>query len=245
MKIVHNIDLIGRASYGLGTVCEALAVNQKRLGHNVEIWATESASTANQIDPLLRESIRYFHSIIPHFYLSTDQILAAKQQDSIEIMHQHGVWTAKSLTTLEAAKRGATTVISPHGSFQNWALKKSKLKKAVARLLYENKNFDSANGFHAVSESEAQEIRNLGVDSPIAVIPNGISTNWINDPATGTSFRRKFDIPSNVRILLYLSRITPKKGIPLMLEALKNINIDRDSWQIIIAGVTNSIIWKS
>ena len=68
---------------------------------------------------------------------------------------------------------------------------------------------------------EARELRRFGLKNPIAVVPNGISAEWLWSAGEAQRFRDTFEIAPGARILLFLSRITPKKGLPLLLESIK------------------------
>ena len=153
------------------------------------------------------------------------------------IVHQHGIWIGLSRTTnIMREKNGASTVLTPHGSLQGWALKKSPWKKKLAVALYEGSNFKNASCFHAVSEPEVSDIRNFGLINPVAVIPNGISQQWLDSAGNAESFRKSFEISSGRRILLFLSRITPKKGLPMLLQSIHALKKDFSDWVLVIAG---------
>jgi poly(glycerol-phosphate) alpha-glucosyltransferase len=131
-------------------------------------------------------------------------------------------------------------VIAPHGSLSAWALRHSRWKKALALAAYERSNLQSASCLHALSQPEAQEFRNFGLTNPIAVVPNGISAEWLCSAGDAQRFRHAFAVASGPRILLFLSRITPKKGLPLLLESIKANAQAFAGWVLLIAGVDES-----
>jgi poly(glycerol-phosphate) alpha-glucosyltransferase len=128
-------------------------------------------------------------------------------------------------------------VIAPHGSLSPWALRRSRWKKALALAAYERSNLRNASCLHALSLVEAQEFRDFGLDNPIAVVPNGISAEWLCSVGDAQRFRRTFAVASGARILLFLSRITPKKGLPLLIESIKTNAQAFAGWVLLIAGV--------
>jgi glycosyltransferase involved in cell wall biosynthesis len=128
------------------------------------------------------------------------------------------------------------TVLAPHGSLEKWALKKSWWKKQIALRLYEGRNLRNANCLHACSEQEVAGIRDYGLKNAIAVIPNGISDSWLSSSGSGDEFREQFKLPKEKRIMLFLSRITPIKGLPMLIEALNLIRQYLDNWLLVIAG---------
>jgi len=90
---------------------------------------------------------------------------------------------------------------------------------------------------HALSQTEALEFRNFGLNNPIAVVPNGISAEWLRSTGDAMRFRHMFAVASEVRILLFLSRITPKKGLPMLLESINANAKAFAGWTLMIAGV--------
>ena len=74
--------------------------------------------------------------------------------------------------------------------------------------------------------------------SPICVVPNGI------DVPTAASPARVAGVPSDARILLYLGRINPKKGLPLLLESFGSSDclaaVRTHNWHIVIGGAHGS-----
>jgi glycosyltransferase involved in cell wall biosynthesis len=116
------------------------------------------------------------------------------------------------------------------------ALKRSSWKKWIAALLYEAHNLRQAACLHATSDVEAASFRAYGLQNPIALIPLGISPNWLEGVGDGARFCRKNAIPGDTRIMLFLSRIHPIKGLPLLLEALARIRSLLDGWHLAIVG---------
>ena len=76
----------------------------------------------------------------------------------------------------------------------------------------------------------------FGLKNPIAVIPNGIDADWLDVQGDAQAFRSQYGIPGDKRILLFLSRVTPKKGLPLLIEALVTIREQLTDWHLVIAG---------
>jgi glycosyltransferase involved in cell wall biosynthesis len=110
-----------------------------------------------------------------------------------------------------------------------WSLEQGAWKKKAAWWLYQKRDLQSAEVVIATAEQEAQNIRALGVDGPIAVVPNGVDRpdslpSVDNDTSDGREQRR----------LLFLSRIHQKKGLLNLVEAWERLR--PDGWEVIIAG---------
>ena len=243
LKILHNVTSVGMSSYGLGQISVNLARAQFKHEHEVQVWCQSKkeeilwASNSNDF-PL--ELIRGFKLFGPKkflFSLEMNNELKKIKKDQFNIVHQHGIWGFNSCLTHKCSNDlGIQTVIAPHGSLSQYALNISKLKKKIALNTYERNNLKLASCLHATSEYEISDFRNFGLKNPIAYIENGIQERCISIVGNGDEFRELNEIPKNKRILLYLSRITQKKGLLMLVNTIKSIENDFTEWQLIIAG---------
>jgi glycosyltransferase involved in cell wall biosynthesis len=88
-----------------------------------------------------------------------------------------------------------------------------------------------AAGFIAVSESEKMRMEKFGLpQTKIEVIPNGIT---LMKPAVPGDFRKKWNVNSDKKIVLFLGRITAQKGIQYLVEAFQYFT---ESAVLVIAG---------
>jgi glycosyltransferase involved in cell wall biosynthesis len=129
------------------------------------------------------------------------------------------------------------TVIAAHGSLDTWPLQRSSWKKQMALVAYERKNLRRASCLHALSTREYYNYREFGLRNPVAVIPNGISEEWIDAAANPEAFKNRFGIGRDCKVMLFLSRITPKKGLPMLIEAAANLRAELRDWVVVIAGI--------
>lgn len=151
------------------------------------------------------------------------------------VLHLHGLWLAISRDCLNVSeKRRAARIISPHGMLDPWALKQGTLRKRLAGFLFEWRNLGQARCLHALGDSEYRSLRALGFKVPIAVIPNGVDLPIerpdVDDPLPSWRGRR---------VMLFLGRLHPKKGLLPLLEAWKRASID-SAWGLVIAGPDDS-----
>ena len=152
------------------------------------------------------------------------------------LLHQHGLWQYPSLAVLRwGRKTHQPTVISPHGMLDPWAVRNSAWRKRIVGWAYEYQNLRSAKCLHALADSEYQSMRAFGLRNPVAIIPNGVDipheSELTSDPPAS--------IPSDwqgQRLLLFLSRIHPKKGIMPLLEAWSRLGKQKQNWRLAIIG---------
>ncbi|MDB4417465.1 glycosyltransferase [bacterium] len=121
--------------------------------------------------------------------------------------------------------------IHPFGRFESFKScgiprANRKWKKRPIWAALERRNLAGASLIHATSPQEAHSVRARGITTPIAVIPNGVH---LPDTAAIASQRH-----NERRTALFMSRLHPKKGLPMLLEAWARV-LPLD-WRLVIAG---------
>jgi glycosyltransferase involved in cell wall biosynthesis len=232
---------VGPGSFGLGPVALNLAREQNFLESNAKIWCLDSENDrqwASESSGLPASKIRRFNTTGPRMLsLSLEMERAAFDAEYVSVVHQHALWTGLSRVTATFSKKHKIpTVISPHGSLEKWALNKSWWKKQLALAFYERNNLRKASCLHACSEQEIAGFRDFGLTHPVAVIPNGIGAGWLDSSGDAAAFRALYNLPQDKRIMLFLSRITPVKGLPMLIHALNAVRHDFNDWLLVIAG---------
>jgi len=242
LNIVHLISNVGQGSFGLGPVALNLAREQEVQGNRATVWSLDGEADrqwAAESSGLNISRIRCFSQSVPHLLRWSREMerMAIADAANISIVHFHALWTGMSRIPNQLRSRHAIpTVVTPHGALQKWALKKSRWKKEIALALYDRANLNNAACFHAVGENEIADIRDFGLKNPIAVIPNGIPNDWLVSSGDGAAFRQQHGIAADRRVLLFLSRITPKKGLPMLLDAMEGLRPALASWILVLAG---------
>jgi len=144
-----------------------------------------------------------------------------------DIIHDHGLWMATNHVTAAVARRlELPLVVSPRGMLEPWARKHHGWKKRLAWWLYQRRDLRVAAALHATSQMEADSLRALGLGQPVAVIPNGVAL----PPPEVLGAERA----AGPRTALFLSRIHPKKGLLVLVEAWAEAR--PDGWQVVVAG---------
>jgi glycosyltransferase involved in cell wall biosynthesis len=142
------------------------------------------------------------------------------------VVHASGLWDAASIGCwLAPVDDEVPLVLSPRGMLEPWAMQYHCWRKRVARMIWQDNVLKRVSMFHATSQGELMSIRQLGLRQPVAVIPNGIVDQFTRVHPRNTG---------QVRRCVFLSRLHPKKGIPLLLEAWQAAQ--PAGWELVIAG---------
>jgi glycosyltransferase involved in cell wall biosynthesis len=106
-----------------------------------------------------------------------------------------------------------------------WAIAHKRWKKAVAWQLYQKQILNRCQGLHGTSDREVAQFRKLGIEVPAEVIPWGV-----NLPSESV-FKAS---PSATKTALFVGRIYPVKGLPLLVEAWSRVC--PQGWKMLLMG---------
>lgn len=142
------------------------------------------------------------------------------------VIHVHGLWTPWLHRAQAWARREEILVVlSPHGMLAPWAMAHKRWKKIVPWLLYQRGDVRRAALIHTTAAQETQWVRNLGFRNPTAEVPLG--TGLPAEPAT-------HDGPA--KVLLFVGRIYPVKGLDLLLRAWALAKGRLADWHLLLVG---------
>jgi glycosyltransferase involved in cell wall biosynthesis len=173
----------------------------------------------------------------PAFFAYAPGLVRQMMGADLDLVHLHGLWMHTSAATLAFTRKTRKPhLISPHGMLDPWALENSGWKKRLAATFFEDANLESAACLHALNPAEEKAMRDYGFAGPICVIPNGIDVPAVADDVPRSMPWWTKTAPE-IKTLLYLGRIHPKKGLPNLLKAWSRLDGDiRKGWRMVIAG---------
>jgi len=121
------------------------------------------------------------------------------------------------------------------GQLSPWALAQSSLKKQIYTFLIERHNLNQAAAIHCTSTGEVEDVTNFGIQTPKINLPLGVvPPTWL--PAAKQQLREIYQIPPHIPIVLFFSRLHPKKRPDLLLEALSSLANENYDFHLILAG---------
>lgn len=231
MKTAFVTDRISRHAGGLFDACGRLAQELKRHGEEVRAFGVADADGRNDSRQWSPVPV---HLAEPKGWrtLAWAPQMAAELADfSPDVVHTHGLWNYPSwLAARWRARSGKPEVIHPHGMLDPWALKNGRWKKDAALALFERAHLEKASCIRALCAPEREAIRALGLKVPVCVIPNGMDL-----PQAEAGHKAE---AAAEKVLLYLGRLHPKKGLPELLKAWAQLGATKANagWRLVIAG---------
>lgn len=218
MIVLHIISSIDISSGGPSRSVPQTCLELAKLGVNVEII---TQVTENPVIIPKNKKLKVSYKSINELYIFGSNL----NKDRVDLIHIQHIWTPYvNVMAYWARKKNIPYLITPRGMLEPWILERNSWKKKIALFLYQSKALHKANHIHATAQLEANNIRKIGLPNPITIIPNGINLSEVKSIKSNYGSKK----------MIFLSRIHPKKGIELLLEAWRNINTQ--NWILEIAG---------
>jgi poly(glycerol-phosphate) alpha-glucosyltransferase len=230
-------ELSWRRMAGVWGTVSALAGALCRAGVDCRVLGLEDPAAPDEV-PGLPFPATACRTLGPRAFGYAPDLLPALRAAEPDLVHLHGLWTWPSRAALlwsEARRR--PRLVSPHGMLEPWALRRSAWKKRLVRLLFEDRNLVGAACLHAANAAELASIRAFGLKNPVAVVPNAVA---LPPAGAGTAppapaWRR--ELPEGARVLLFLGRLHPKKGVVELIEAWGRLGAAQcQPWHLVLAG---------
>lgn len=220
MRILHVVPTyLPARRYGgpiiaVHGLCKALTTR----GHTVDVFTTnvdgEGTLDVPTNTPVTLDGVHvhYFASSFRRLYFSKEMGAALRQRvGEYDVVHSHAVYLWPGvLAARNAAKARVPYVISPRGMLVPELIRqKNRLAKTLWLQLIERRGLARASAIHFTSQLEWDEAKRVGLPlpSPI-VIPNGIDL----EPRPA--------VPRDVHTLVFLGRVSWKKGLDRVIAAL-------------------------
>ena len=220
MKVIHYIASIDKSG---GGTTEYMRLLSKVFRNETSL----SIATGISKNPIIIEGVpvKFFNNNILRWFSLIKEFRTFLQNEKPDIVHINGIWSPQNWGFQKVAQElNIKVVMSPHGMLEPWIVQHNPLKKKVALFLFQNKAIKKANHIHATAQMEKDSIRKLGFLNKITIIPNGIDLSEIKSTKEHYGTHK----------MVFLSRIHPKKGIEILLEAWRNC--DTKGWTLEIAG---------
>ncbi|MDB9518301.1 glycosyltransferase [Roseofilum reptotaenium CS-1145] len=254
LNILHVIPSVsplrGGPSYAVINMVKAL----RKQGINAEIATTDdNGATGQPLDVPLGKRTDY-QGVPIYFFPAGSSSGASLTQDrgflfswpltqwlwkhiqDYDLIHTHYLFSYASTCAAVIAKYHKTPYIRRTiGQLSPWALAQSRGKKQLYSLLIERHNLNQAAAIHCTSDGEALDVRNYGITAPTVTISLGVEIPEIQ-PDAKAELRKKYDIPLDAPIILFLSRLHYKKRPDLLIEALHQVKSKHPNIYLLLAG---------
>jgi glycosyltransferase involved in cell wall biosynthesis len=247
MRILHIIPSISSLRGGPSQAVLEMVKALQKCGVNAEILTTNDDGYSLLDVPLCERVIYgdvpvwFFPRFSPNYYPIREFAFSWEFTQWLwrniqyyELLHVHAIFSYCSTVAMAIARlRNIPYIVRPLGQLCQWSLQQSAAKKSLYLNVIERKNINQSASLHLTSNAEKQEIEQLNLECKNFVIPHGLALPGII-PNASQLLREYFQLSSKEPIILFLSRIHPKKGLEYLIQALAQIKDKK--FTLIIAG---------
>lgn len=220
---------------GIPRVVYELSRELVRQGHDVTVYTTdvldrekryEVKGGAIEVDGVKTHYLKNLSNRLAYDFqiylpMGLNSLVESTIQD-FDIIHLHGHrHFLNNIVHRHAMRFKKPYILSGHGTVLR--IERRVAAKRVFDTFFGRQILMDADHFIAVSGNEVKQYQEMGIDrEKVSVIYNGIDISAFDGlPAKG-SFRRKYNLQDK-KVILYLGKITPRKGIDFLIRAASRV----------------------
>lgn len=245
LRVLHVIPSIGPLRGGPSVAMRALARALARAGVDVHVATTDDDGPGRLTVPLGRpvdeDGATHWYFRRQTRFFTTSWALTrwlAGHVAGYDLVHIHALFSYAAVpASVLGRKRGVPYIVRPLGTLNRFGMetRRPRLKRLSYRLI-ERRILAGAARVHYTSEAERSEAAALGAPGRAVVIPHGIELEDFQRLAPRGWIRRRAPHLAGRTIILFLSRIDPKKGLDLLLPAFARLRAQQPDVALVIAG---------
>ncbi|MEO6437150.1 MAG: glycosyltransferase [Tepidisphaeraceae bacterium] len=229
MRILHVISGLDPENGGPTFALIGLAEAQARAGLDVSVLATWQITSGFPLAERLRSNGVPVTLVGPAIgKLSRHADLAGATDRAVavaDVVHIHALWEqVQQDAAVAARRRGVPYVVTPHGMLSPWSLSQGKWLNRWGKQLYLSMrlrpNLDAAAAIHFTTTTERDLVAPLRLRAPAIVEPVGIDFAEFETLPERGAFRAAFPQLGDRPIVLFLSRLSPQKGLDRLIPAI-------------------------
>lgn len=241
MNIAHIIGNFSPEFGGPPVSLRNYVIGQQKRGHALRLYALEGYRGMSPAFRLPTPIEQFVAPVAAPERLGASKGLRQRifSDPPADVYHLHGIWMRAMYYGAERARRARRPyLIEINGALDPLELAIKPWRKRIARWLYQDRMLHDAACIHVNSEREAVHLRALGFQRPLVVIPAGFNVEEAtahlavarqSPPAWGRQLEGR-------RVLLYLARVFPDKGIDDLITAWAGLASRHPDWDVVVVG---------
>ncbi|MEL6495731.1 MAG: glycosyltransferase [Cyanobacteria bacterium J06623_7] len=249
MKVLHVIPSLSPALGGPTQVALQTVKALRTQGIEAEIVTTNhnraTLADLSSTTPVEYEDVPVWFlpvtSTLKEYFFSTRLTKWLwKHTANYDLLDNHYLFSyAPTCAAAIARRQKIPYTVRTQGQLTPWALKQSRWKKRLYTLAIEYHNLHQAAAIHCTTQQEAIDLRNFGIITPAITLPLGIELTTPIPDAT-RKLREQFEIPCDRQIILFLSRLHPKKRPDMLIKAFQQLADSNPLYHLVMAGSGDS-----
>jgi len=237
LRVIHVIPGVWEHTGGPAEVVPRLCQGLVAKGCKVTLMTLDGRHSQSALASMRAGVDLRSYPVLGRFGLWYSPALAkdlAVMSPSADIIHIHGMWLYPNWIAGNVALSHKTPfIVTPHGLLGFSHRRRSRLKKALAWHMCDKHYIRRASCIHLFSRFEVPAVRSLRITAPIGVIPNGVDIWSLPEPC---NFVQRYPELANKKLVLFLGRVHPTKGIYDLIDAWAELAVKYTDWHLVIVG---------
>lgn len=250
MRILHVLPLITARAGGpvafategaealapLGVKATLFSTN---LGHSPSAGARRPVDASELPENADRLDLHLFSVSAPHRMAYSPRMATrlAEVVADYDLVHIHSLWLFPQFAAQRVARRRSVPyVVSPHGALDPYLRQRGRMRKAVTDAFWQNRMLRDAALLHITTVEEGELIADIAPTTPRHTVPVGVWTDRMHREGDGARFRARFLGGSRAEVVLFLGRLTYKKGLDLLIRSFAHVAQSAKDCLLVIAG---------
>ncbi len=249
MKILMIIPAIGPVYGGTSKTVVELSQALGTRGVDVDI-VTTNANGTNILNVPLKSwveqksyRIQYFPYWRPAKEYKLSGVLTQwlfQHVSDYDLVHVNALFCYPNLIAyLSCLYHQIPYIVAPHGMLEPWALAHKANKKLWYYRLIEKPALNRASAIQMLAMPELENVKPLQLRATTFILPNGINRDDFERLADADIFFQKFPETRGKKVILFLGRIDPKKGLDLLAPAFASVQQQFPNTYLVVAGPDN------
>jgi glycosyltransferase involved in cell wall biosynthesis len=239
MKILHVLPSLAYEWGGPPRYVVALTEILAKKGINVSVFASTDRDAVNRKIEGVEVKLfpKGFFSKLWTSYSPTLARALAQETTDFDLVHIHELWNYPNFAAYLAAKRSKKPfIVSIHGQLDPWCLDHKAVRKKIYASLIQKKILREAAGVQTMTEKGVRNISNIINTDNVFLVPNGLNKEVYENIPEGEYIESLYPELKNKIVLLFLGRITPKKGLEILAKAFGPLHKKIKDMHLLICG---------
>ena len=244
MKILHVIADLDARKGGPAAVCVGMAKLMSRRGHEVRIVTTDRGFVAEHWPKMDRVQIDPLPGSWPAVF-ATSWPMARRLHSlmaDVDVVHVHALYLFHDWAVSRYSRRfGKPYILMPHGALDPFIYSRHRWRKSIVECAFQNEMARRAAGLHYTTIEEWKLARPHVSNLRGAILSIGVDLDDVAHLPPPQMLRARYPMIGDRKVVLFLGRLSYKKGIDIVIRAFAEVAKQRDDVFLVLAGPDDGV----
>jgi len=250
MKVLHVIPSVAARTGGPAVTAVELArvagahgietaVFSTKMGFPAQSWNPAEIEPGELVSGVEDVDMRLFPVQRPYRMAYSPKLRRALSLHirQYDVVHIHSLYLYPQFAAAaEARSRGIPYIVCVHGALDPWLRRRGRVRKRLTEIMWQNRMLKRAAAIHFTLEEEARLAGGVAKGRPRVILPNGVRWSEFGDLPDPADFRARFLGGHTGPVVLFLGRLTEKKGLDLLIRAFALVADRYPDALLVLAG---------